>query len=255
MWGPPSRNTSLATTPPTDLVTKPLFVYRNFVLSLNFFSIQRASYSRPELFLRDAHGRVCVHNRNGSPFWNFSSPAARSFFLDEVVAQAAMEAGSNLVFFDGWDGPYVLSNDSSTWHGSTAGSSCGTSVTFSLEYHAFLMGALSAWGRLRLLPMPASNHLCCVVCAGLGATVMGRRRRRWRRYLRNEAATMLTFLPQIAAVLNRRGKAPIFSMVNGFHVPPYTPQRGGSLLAYADVVRALASSSWMRCEATRPPAM
>ncbi len=68
-------------------------------------------------------------------FRNFTHPDARSFFLNELVSQAAMESGSNLVFFDGWDGPYCgLSNDTSTWHGSTAGSSCGTSVTFSLDY-------------------------------------------------------------------------------------------------------------------------
>jgi hypothetical protein len=113
---------------------QPLFVYRNFVLSLNFFSIQRASYGRPALFLRDEAGEVCTHSRNGSPLWNFTSAAARAFFLEEVVGQTAMEAGSNLVFFDGWDGAYMLSNDSSTWHGSTAGTSCGGSVTFSLAY-------------------------------------------------------------------------------------------------------------------------
>ena len=70
---------------------------------------------------------------------------------------------SNLVFFDGWDGSYMLSNDSSTYHGATAGSSCGSAVTFSVEY------------------------------------------------LKAEAQIMLQFLPQVAAVLNAQGKAPIFS--------------------------------------------
>eukprot|EP01052_Picozoa_sp_SAG31_P009314 SAG31_NODE_487_length_14980_cov_9.526376_7_plen_184_part_00 len=68
-WGPPSRDANLSTTPPTDAATKPIFVYRNFVLSLHFYSIQRGSYSRPDLFLRNAAGEVCLHNRNGSPFW------------------------------------------------------------------------------------------------------------------------------------------------------------------------------------------
>ena len=160
-WGPPSRN---VTTPPTDpAATKPIFVYRNFIIALHFYSIQRASYSRPELFLRDSKGNVCLHSRNGSPFWNFSSPDARRFFLEEMVTQAAMESGSNLVFFDGWDGSYMLSNDSSTYHGATAGSSCGSAVTFSVDY------------------------------------------------LKAEAEIMLQFLPQVAAVLNAKGKAPIFS--------------------------------------------
>ena len=70
---------------------------------------------------------------------------------------------SNLVFFDGWDGSYMLSNDSSTYHGATAGSSCGSAVTFSVDY------------------------------------------------LKAEAEIMLQFLPQVAAVLNAKGKAPIFS--------------------------------------------
>ena len=83
------------TTPPTDPATKPIFVYRNFIIALHFYSIQRASYSRPELFLRDSKGNVCLHSRNGSPFWNFSNPDARRFFLEEMVTQAAMESGVN----------------------------------------------------------------------------------------------------------------------------------------------------------------
>eukprot|EP01043_Picozoa_sp_COSAG02_P051942 COSAG02_NODE_5531_length_4252_cov_2.279316_2_plen_243_part_00 len=62
-WGPPSHD------PLVDPTTKPIFVYRNFVLSLHFYSIQRASYSQPELFLRNSAGDVCLHSRNGSPFW------------------------------------------------------------------------------------------------------------------------------------------------------------------------------------------
>ena len=130
-WGPPSFSQHEKQ---HDPATKPLFVYRNTVLALHFMSIQRAAYSRPDLFLHGPDGQVCRHSRNGSPFWNFSNPAARTFFVEQVVAGAAREAGSNLIFFDGWDGPYCgLTNDPTTYHGSTAGSSCGSSVVFTLS--------------------------------------------------------------------------------------------------------------------------
>eukprot|EP01052_Picozoa_sp_SAG31_P019961 SAG31_NODE_1480_length_8180_cov_5.458978_2_plen_161_part_00 len=156
----------------------------------HFYSIQRASYSRPELFLRNGAGEVCLGRGNGSPFWNFTNPEARAFFLEELVSQAAMESGSNLVFFDSWDFPYCgLSNDSSTWHGATGGTSCGTSVTFSLEYLRnegqimleflpLVAQALNAKGKAPIFSMvntlrepPWDGHGCVVCPIVLSKTV------------------------------------------------------------------------------------
>ena len=100
-------------------------MYRNFVMALHFYDIQRAAYARPELFLRGSSGEVCLQDVNGSPFWNFSHPETRAFFLDEMVTSAAREAGSNLVFFDSNDAFYCnLVDSASDYAGPSGGSSC-----------------------------------------------------------------------------------------------------------------------------------
>ena len=93
-WGPPSRDSNLTTTPPTDAATKPIFVYRNFVYSLHFYSLQRASYSRPELFPRNDKGEVCLGKGNGSPFWC----ARRNIFV-HVFLPAVPPASDRLRYY------------------------------------------------------------------------------------------------------------------------------------------------------------
>ena len=63
--------------------------------------------------------------RNGSPFWNFSNPEARAYYLNEMVASAAREAGSNLLFFDSNDAFFCgLVNTTADYAGPTAGTDC-----------------------------------------------------------------------------------------------------------------------------------
>ncbi len=91
-------------------------VYRQIQVALRLFAAPRAAADSPAdaaFWIRDVNGSgdTCIVDQpwgTADPYWNFSVPAAASYWVQEVVGQVAAEAaaGVRAVFFDESDQNY-----------------------------------------------------------------------------------------------------------------------------------------------------
>ena len=85
-----------------------VYVYRNIdAAGREFSELHDAIEHHPEWFVHNQEGLPCWikgGNQHGNPTWNLSIPAARDYFVDRVIGEAAKEPHGQGVFLDGADG-------------------------------------------------------------------------------------------------------------------------------------------------------